>query len=62
MNDRVLYPEFLKGSKSKSRTGDSDPRLEAMVRFLARRAAERDYSQFLRDEKHKKNKKKEIDD
>ena len=54
MSDTVLYKEFLKGIKGKGRSGKPDPRLVALVRFLARRAAERDYERLLAKRKASK--------
>lgn len=46
MKDRIKYT-FARTGKGKPNSGKPDPRLAALVRFLARRAAERDYERLL---------------
>ena len=45
MADGVSYTDLLNEAAAKPRK--PDPRLKALVRFLARRAAERDYERLL---------------
>ena len=49
MKDRISYT-FTPSGKGKVVAGKPDPRLVALVRFLARRAAERDYEAFLAEQ------------
>ena len=48
MSDRVKYEFSRKGMRGRQRAQPLDPRLVALVRFLARRAAERDYDALLK--------------
>ena len=55
MGDRIKYDGLFNKKAEGTRFGKSDPRLVNLVRFLARRAAERDYAELLaaREKKHK---------
>lgn len=46
MSERITFEDILKGNKAGRPPRGSDPRLIALVRFLARRAAERDYERL----------------
>lgn len=51
MSKRVSYKNLFKSTAVASPSGKPDVRLEELVRFLARRAAERDYKELVRNRK-----------
>lgn len=56
MSDSVSYDDLLKEFEEAAESGKPDPRLVALVHFLARRAAERDYERLLKKARRKKRK------
>ena len=45
---RSIKPCYDTARKHSSKSGEADPRIVALVRFIARRAAEEDYKELLR--------------